>query len=506
MSATKLPGIFQSGMVFQRNKEFIVEGEESLLSEVTVSFAGIEKKAQVTEGKFRAVFPPMEATVNEQLKVEGSDTIVLEDVCVGDVFMLAGQSNMELPVIRTIDLNKEEIEAKDYPEIRQFQLVPDYELPVKGEESICGFPGGHWIKAAGEDKYAMSAIGFYSAKRIFEKTDVPIGLILNAQGGATIEAYMSEDDYEKAGCSEDDVAPFRGKNVIKDYVAKADQNCIAWRNSSIDKEFSLEKQLPGAVSVELPGIVIDQYSGSVWFYKEFNLEKPVEGKCLLKLGDLIDADVTYVNGVEVGRTEYQYPPRKYYFDGSLLKAGKNTIATRLIVELGKGGFVPGHPYYLDTGSEKIDLKGEWKMMYEKKLPDYDPPKLPQMIPLTLYYSCLVPLKDFAISQIWWCQGESNAGEPEGYDKKMVIVFNRMRELYGQVPVILVKIANYINPLTHETEIPEGWKTVQRFQDEATQYISDLKVVASPEPDPIHELHPQNKSIIGEGVAKASMEF
>ena len=167
MSATKLPGIFQSGMVFQKNKEFIVEGEESLLSEVTVSFAGIKKKAQVTEGKFRAVFPPMEATVNEQLKVEGSDTIVLEDVCVGDVFMLAGQSNMELPVIRTVDLNKEEIEAKDYPEIRQFQLVPDYVLPVKGEESICGFPGGHWIKAAGEDKYAMSAIGFYSAKRIF---------------------------------------------------------------------------------------------------------------------------------------------------------------------------------------------------------------------------------------------------------------------------------------------------------------------------------------------------
>ena len=82
----------------------------------------------------------------------------------------------------------------------------------------------------------------------------------------------------------------------------------------------------------------------------------------------------------------------------------------------------------------------------------------------------------------------------------------MRELYGQVPVILVKIANYINPLTNETEVPEGWKTVQRFQDEAPQYISDLKVVASPDPDPIHELHPQNKSIIGEEVAKASMEF
>ena len=355
MSATKLPGIFQSGMVFQRNKEFIIEGEETALSEVTVSFAGIEKKVQVTDGKFRTVFPPMEAVVNEQLKVEGSDTIVLEDVCVGDVYMLAGQSNMELPVNRTVDLNKEEIEANDYPEIRQFQLIPDYELPIKGEGSICAFPDGHWIKAEGKDKYDLSAIGFYSAKRIFDKTNVPIGLILNAQGGATIEAYMSEDDYEKAGCSEDDVAPFRGRNVIKDYVARAEQNCFAWRNSSIDEDFSLEKALAGAKCVELPGIVIDQFSGSVWFYKEFELEKTVEGECLLKLGDLIDADVTYVNGVEVGRTEYQYPPRKYYFDGSILKAGKNTIATRLIVELGKGGFVPGHPYYLPTCPVQTDF-------------------------------------------------------------------------------------------------------------------------------------------------------
>lgn len=506
MSLTKLLGIYSDGMVFQRNKELVIEGTESVLSEVKVTFAGISTAAQVTEGRFKAVLPPFDVMRGASLKVEGTDLIEINDVCVGDVFMLSGQSNMELPVIRTVDLNKEEIEAGDYPEVRQFQVVPDYELPLKGEGSVCGFPEGKWIKATGEDKYAFSAIGFYAAKRIYEETCVPIGLILNAQGGATIEAYMSEEDNEAAGTKEEDIAPFRGKGAIKDYLARCEQNTVTWRGNTIAEGFDLMTALKDAEEVELPKIAATDFSGSIWFVKEFELDSVPEGECLLKLGDLIDADVTYVNGVEVGRTEYQYPPRKYYFDGSILKPGKNIISTRLIIELGKGGFVPGHPYYLDTGNGKIDLTGTWKMVPEKKTPDFVPGKLPQMIPLTLYYAALIPLKDFAISQIWWCQGESNSGEPEGYDKKMVLMFKTMREMFGNVPIVLVRIADYINPLTFETEVPEGWRTVQRMQDEAPEHISDLKVVESPIPDPIHELHPQNKSIIGAGVAKASLGF
>ena len=48
--------------------------------------------------------------------------------------------------------------------------------------------------------------------------------------------------------------------------------------------------------------------------------------------------------------------------------------------------------------------------------------------------------------------------------------------------------------------------IQKLQDEAPNYISDVKVVESATPDPIYELHPQNKSGIGADVAKASMSF
>ena len=111
MESTKLTGIYSNGMVLQRDKEIIIEGFESAKSEVTVTLADSVVTASVTEGRFKAIFPPMDVVFDTVLKVEGTDTIEIKDVCIGDVYMLAGQSNMELPVVRTLELNKEEVEV-----------------------------------------------------------------------------------------------------------------------------------------------------------------------------------------------------------------------------------------------------------------------------------------------------------------------------------------------------------------------------------------------------------
>ena len=506
MSETKLLGIYSDGMVLQRNKEIIIEGFESTKSSVEVTLNGITVTAEVSDGKFKAVLPPMDVVFDTALTVEGTETITVKDVCIGDVFMLAGQSNMELPVVRTLELNKEEVDAKDYPYVRQYLLTPDLEIPLKGEESICTLPEFDWIRAVGDSKKAFGAIGFYAAKRIFEAKNIPVGLILGAQGGSTIEAWMCEEDLYEAGIKEEELAPLRGKGALKKYVEHWQQLTIDWRAEADNNDFNIEEGIKDAKPVTLPGIVVKDFSGIVWFIKEFDYEGPCEGECYLRLGDLIDADITYINGIEVGRTEYQYPPRMYHFDGSILNTGKNTLMTRLMVEQEFGGFVEGHPYYLETPSGKLDIMGEWKMVVEKKMPKFEAIPMAQMLPATLYYASLLTIKNIAISQIWWCQGESNAAEPEGYDKKMILMFKKMREMFGEVPVVMVKIADYINPLTFASEVPEGWRMIQKLQDDAPGYISDVKVVASPTPDPIYELHPQNKSSIGADVAKASMSF
>ena len=505
MTATSLAGVYSDGLVLQRNKDILISGSEASLPEVRVTLAGITLTAEVTDGCFKVIFPPMEAAEGLTLTVEGTDTVEVTDICIGDVYMLSGQSNMELPVSRTYDMNRDKVDAGDYPLIRQFTVEPDYELPLKGEASSCAFPGGSWKRAEGPDKMSFSAVGFYAAQKIYEKNRVPIGFILNAKGGASIESYMSEEDLAATGIPEDAMAPFRGKGVIREYVASAESYTVSWRNSTVDEAFEIDKAIESAPEVELPGIAVTDTAGSVWFVKEFELEGQPEGECFLRLGDLIDADVTYVNGTEVGRTEYQYPPRKYYFDGSLLRPGRNTIAVRLLVELGRGGFVPGHPYFLRTDKGTVDLTGTWKMVTEKKVDAFVPRKMPVMIPASIYYSSLVPFEGFGISQIWWYQGESNSDEPEGYDKKMSLMFARMREMFGNVPVVLIEIADYINPLTLASEVPEGWRQIQKMQEEAPGYISGLKVVRTPVTDPVYELHPQDKSDVGADVAEASID-
>ena len=529
MESTKLSGIYSNGMVLQRNRDIVIEGFENTKSEVTLTLAGQTVTAPVIEGKFKAVLAPMDVVFDTVLKVEGTDTIEVRDVCIGDVFMLAGQSNMELPVGRTLELNREEVDAGDYPYVRQYTLTPDLDIPDIGAESICTLPESDWIKAAGSSKNAISAIGFYAGKRIFEEKNIPIGLILNAQGGSTIEAWMCDEDLYASGISEKEISPLRGKGTLKKYVERWQNLSADWRAKADDNDFNIEEAVKDAKPVTLPGIVVKDFSGIVWFIKEFDYDGVLEGDCLLRLGDLIDADTTYINGIEVGRTEYQYPPRIYRFDGSILKQGKNTIMTRLIVEQEFGGFVEGHPYYLKTPSGVIDITGEWKTVDEIKCPRFNPIPMAQMLPASLYYASILTIKNIAVSQIWWYQGESNAGDPDGltmadselagkileqggdgavnpygYDQKMIRTFKKFREIFGEVPMILVKMADYINPLTFETEVPEGWRKIQELQERAPEYISNVKVVAAPTPDPVYELHPQNKSGLGADVAKASI--
>ncbi len=531
MESTKLSGIYSNGMVLQRNMNIVIEGFENLKSEVTLTLAGKVVSAPVTDGRFKAVFPPMDVVFDAELTVEGTDTITVRDVCIGDVFLLAGQSNMELPVGRTLELNREEVEAKDYPFVRQYTLTPDLDIPAIGEDSINTLPEFDWIKASGTSKNAFSAIGFYAAKRIFEEKNVPVGLILTAQGGSTIEAWMCDEDLYASGISEDEIAPLRGKGALKKYMERWQNLSAVWRAEADDNDFKIEEGIKDAKPVTLPGIVVKDFSGIVWFIRDFDYDGACEGDCVLRLGDLIDADTTYINGIEVGRTEYQYPPRIYHFDGSILNKGKNTIMTRLLVEQECGGFVEGHPYYLRTPSGDTDIMGEWKTVVEKKMPKFNPIPMAQMLPSSLYYSSVLTIKNIAVSQIWWYQGESNAGDPDGltmadselaqkvleqggkgsinpcgYDQKMIRTFRKMREFFGEVPIILVKMADYINPLTFESEVPEGWRKIQELQERAPEYISNVRVVTAPTPEPVYELHPQNKSGLGKDVAKVSIEL
>ena len=146
MTATSLAGVYSDGLVLQRNKDILISGSEASLPEVRVTLAGITLTAEVTDGCFKVIFPPMEAAEGLTLTVEGTDTVEVTDICVGDVYMLSGQSNMELPVSRTYDMNRDKVDAGDYPLIRQFTLcIPRRVMEESGRPGQDEFQRGRFL-------------------------------------------------------------------------------------------------------------------------------------------------------------------------------------------------------------------------------------------------------------------------------------------------------------------------------------------------------------------------
>ena len=101
--------------------------------------------------------------------------------------------------------------------------------------------------------------------------------------------------------------------------------------------------------------------GVVWYRREFDVPASMTSvPAKVFLGRIVDADVLYINGKQVGTTTYMYPQRRYALPAGTLKPGKNLFVIRVTNNAGKGGFVPDKPYQLIAGNDTIDLKGYWQ--------------------------------------------------------------------------------------------------------------------------------------------------
>lgn len=196
--------VFQTNMVLQRNKPIFVWGWAEPGETVTVTFAG--KTATATASKdraWKAELPTLAANATSQtMTIRGTaKTIALENILVGDVWVLGGQSNMEHP-IGSVEDGGLEIASANYPNIR-ILTVPQGEL----QEPVAAFPRlqewgsffgrhdrkGYWDVCSPETVRGLSAIGYVFARRVHQAGKVPIGVIDLSRGGTTVESWTPLD-------------------------------------------------------------------------------------------------------------------------------------------------------------------------------------------------------------------------------------------------------------------------------------------------------------------------
>jgi len=179
----RLPGFFGDHMVVQRDAAVPVWGWAEPGENVTVKLGDRQKTTTACEkGKWQVAFDPLEAGGPLELTVKGNNTVTVDDVLVGEVWLCSGQSNMAMSVSRCKDFEQEQA-AANLPQIR---MVTIPRVPAETPQDDCR---GDWVVCRAQTVGGFSATAYFFGRTLHEELDVPLGLINSSWGGTPVQAW-----------------------------------------------------------------------------------------------------------------------------------------------------------------------------------------------------------------------------------------------------------------------------------------------------------------------------
>lgn len=201
-AALKLHRIFSSNMVLQRDKPITIWGWTDPGQKVTVKFGDQQAEAtalagytaQREQGRWQVQFPAQAANpVSQKLLVTAGDkTLELDNIVIGDVWVMNGQSNMA-QALSNVNDGDFEIAQANLPLLRQIKISPNesYELQTDLPDAVVE----GWNVCTPQTAGGISAIGYAFASRVQRATGIPIGVIDNARGGASLESLVPRQKF-----------------------------------------------------------------------------------------------------------------------------------------------------------------------------------------------------------------------------------------------------------------------------------------------------------------------
>lgn len=215
--------IFGDHMVLQMGKEVAVFGKGESDRIVHVTLGTYEAAAKVLDGHFLLKLPAMPYGGPYVMTVsDGTDRISFEDVYVGEVFLAGGQSNMELE-LQNSEGGREEVHAANCPEIRMYNVL---KTPVLDEDALVQERKRTWKVCQPEAFFEVSAVAYYSAKRIWQELKVAVGVIDCYQGGTSATCWMSRERLSSF--------PFG-----EEYLAEYDRDTKGKTEEEYDREYEV---------------------------------------------------------------------------------------------------------------------------------------------------------------------------------------------------------------------------------------------------------------------------
>ncbi|MCH2203741.1 MAG: sialate O-acetylesterase [Fuerstiella sp.] len=212
-----LPKIIGSGMVLQRDSEVSIWGWADAGEEVAVSTDWLDEASSVTtdaDGNWQVRLQTVEAGGPHTITVSGINTITLDDILFGEVWIGSGQSNMEMPLVEVSDAYTgirdavREVEQATFPEIRLFQVGNfSSQEPLEDVESgiaMYGIPVAActWQRCSPDTVPYIASTAYFFGRELYSELGVPIGVIDSSWGGTSAEAWTPAEGLKSLGYTE----------------------------------------------------------------------------------------------------------------------------------------------------------------------------------------------------------------------------------------------------------------------------------------------------------------
>ena len=474
-----LPPFFSDNMVLQQKSELEFWGEARPGKKVraTTSWDGkvTEMKADA-RGRWSTVLSTPEAGGPYTISITDGKELVLENILIGEVWLCGGQSNMEMKIDdKVTGWQGKKAAASKLKNVRILH-VENAISPVPEEDVVIRHGG--WQECSEETIGDFSAAGYFFGKYLNENLDIPIGLIESCWGGTLAEAWASEkalrdipyfhsrlDDLKNIPASlEEREARFaeqmdRWEQEMKSYDKGFAGTGASWADDGFDDSDWAERPVPGFMQDQGIHDLLDYF----WMRKTVDIPESWAGKDLvLGVGAVDDNDFTYFNGERVGRTEGCIAQRRYTIPGRLVKAGRNTVAVRVM-----------------------------NTAHEANYPTF------------LYNAMIHPLRKYGVKGAIWYQGEANTSRAEQYKDLLPLMIKDWRETFGcELPFYIVQLANYMTVQTGAEE--SEWAALREAQTETAAHLENTGLAVIIDIGEANDIHPKNKPEVGRRLALSAL--
>jgi sialate O-acetylesterase len=540
-SHLRLPSIISDNMLIQQKTNTRIWGKADPGVKIFVAPSwGPEQGVRAgKDGKWSVEFPAPEAGGPYKLRVSAGDTTInINDILCGEVWVCSGQSNMEMPVQGwpprdTIMHSAKAIADAALPNIRLFNVTKRVSSEPLDD---CV---GKWEVCNPLSVKPFSATGFFFGRKLYEKLNIPVGLIESSWGGTPSEAWTSADALTSGGEFVNEMAAMKeSQPLVAQYQAfleghkKVDVKPAGegqYKDLGLGDEAAANSDYNDATwpSMTLPAkfeTVLGDFDGVVWFRKVVNIPASLAGKDLvLTLGPIDDMDCAWFNGKLVGATEtggFWQTDRHYDVPGALVKEGPNTIAVRVLDTGGGGGIwgAPGSMFItLKDGKQPLDISGDWKYQVSAELTankfyifdmtnnEFRSVKKPMAIgpnsPATLYNGMINPIINYRIKGAIWYQGEANVGRAAQYEKIFPMMIMNWRDKWQipDFPFYFVQIAPYVYQGVDSTD-----GLLLREAQAASLKTPKTGMVVTLDITTVQNIHPPFKVPVGERLAALAL--